>query len=330
MSKKLDEFGLIESYFAPLSAKGAFNLKDDAALIATNPDEELVITQDAVAEGIHFFADDPADVIAQKALRVNLSDLVAKGAKPVSFSLALGIGNNTDENWIADFANGLARDCQRFGISLNGGDTFRTGAGVIVSITAIGTVPQNTYTSRLGASVGDHLYVTGTIGNAALGLLGRQGKDLGLPEADTQFLTDHYLLPQPRLQCIDVIRQYASASMDISDGLVADIGKLCAASKTGFRLETDKIPFTHAVQSAIARNSKLLQTAITGGDDYEILFAVPPSHVEKMANIDLDLKLRVTPLGTLLEEAAGVTVVDRDGSPLHLEYAGYNHFGETG
>ena len=176
-------------------------------------------------KGVHFFSDDPPDLIAKKALRVNLSDLAAKGAKPKSFSLALGLGETWSEAWIAGFARGLAEDCEQFDIILNGGDTFRTGGGFVISVTALGEVPKGKYVSRLDANIGDLIFVTGTIGDGALGLLARQGKLNGLETAHIDHLQDRYWLPQPRTALASHIQKFASAAMDVSDGLVGDLEK---------------------------------------------------------------------------------------------------------
>jgi len=203
VSERPDEISLIAHYFAPLAGEGAFGLQDDAACLDPAPGKSWVMTQDAIAEGVHFGADDPPDQIAQKALRVNLSDLAAKGAKPRYFSLALGLADTWDEPWIAEFARGLAADCDAFDIALTGGDTFRSGGGFVISITAIGEVPRGEYVSRLGASPGDTLFVTGTIGDAYAGLLARQDKLVDIGRENRAFVEDRYLLPQPRCLRLD-------------------------------------------------------------------------------------------------------------------------------
>ncbi len=185
---KISEFSLIKKYFAPFAGEGTFDLQDDAAEIIPSDGSSLVITQDAISEGIHFFKDDAPSLIAKKALRVNLSDLAAKGATPKYISLALGLGNTWSEEWVKEFAKGLQEDCSEYGIRLTGGDTFRTGGGFVISITAIGEIPLGGYVSRLGANPEEILYVTGTIGDSALGLLARQIKFDCLSEEENKYL----------------------------------------------------------------------------------------------------------------------------------------------
>ncbi|MEM7215978.1 MAG: thiamine-phosphate kinase [Pseudomonadota bacterium] len=318
------EFEIIEKYFAPLSGDGSFSLKDDAAVVEHQPGCMLVITQDAVAEGIHFFGTDQPAHIAQKALRVNLSDLAAKGATPKCFSLALGLGNDWDEAWVENFANGLEEDCGRYGITLNGGDTFKTGTRFVVSITAFGDVPTGKYVSRLGARPGDAIFVTGTIGDGALGLLARQDKLPGLEADHKEYLTRRYLLPDPRIEIRELVREFASAAMDVSDGLVGDLAKLCAASHVSANINADKIPYSDATNAVLQDESKHVETALTGGDDYEILFSVPKLKLDEFEKMLPDLDLNVTRVGSI-HEGSEVTVFDRDGAVIEFEKTSYDH-----
>lgn len=324
---KISEFSLIKKYFAPFASKGALNLSDDAAEIIPSVGKSLVITQDAIAEGIHFFADDAPNLIAKKALRVNLSDLAAKGATPKYISLALGLANSWDEDWVAHFAKGLQEDCQTYGIELTGGDTFRTGGGFVISITAIGEIAHHQYISRLGAKAGDSLYVTGTIGDAALGLLARQKQFTSLNEEDNSTLIDRYLVPKPRTELTELLQKFASSSMDISDGLVGDLAKLCKASSVSASVETSKVPFSNAVLKLLKSESNSLQTALTGGDDYEILFTVSSDKLAAFDKAITDLPFPVTRIGTI-SSGQGVKVFDRDGELIEFDKTSYDHSGE--
>ena len=328
MAKKPGEFELIAQYFAPLSGQGSFNLFDDAALLTPKPNHSLVITQDAIAQDIHFFADDPPYLIAKKALRVNLSDLAAKGATPISFSLALGLANDWSEEWVSEFAKGLAQDCEQFNIDLSGGDTFKTNTGFIISITAIGEIPDGHYTSRLGASEGDAIFVTGTIGDGALGLLARQGKLKQVADDYLNYLTDRYLLPLPRTDFAPLIQEYASASMDISDGLVADLEKLCAASSVGAEIAIDNIPLSPAAKAVIELESDYLGRALTGGDDYEILFAVPQTKLSAFEEALIKFSIPVSQIGEITCEQE-VILFDSNGKKINFEKKGYDHSGEN-
>jgi len=328
MNSRPSEFSLISKYFAPLAGETGFNLGDDAALLPELENTRLVVTQDAIAENIHFFTDDPPDMIARKAIRVNLSDLAAKGATPRYISLALGLGNTWDEAWVECFARGLAADCQTFNLELTGGDTFRTGGGFVISVTAMGEVANGSYISRLGAGAGDVLCVTGTIGDAALGLQIRQRRLRALYRLHRDELVDRYLLPRPQTSFAPLIRDHASASMDISDGFLGDLEKLCVASQVGCHVQLNEIPLSQAVQSAIELESSLLETALSGGDDYEILFTVPQVKLnafEKAASLQ---DIRISRIGQITN-GAGIKVFDTTGELVEFEKTSYDHCGEN-
>jgi thiamine-monophosphate kinase len=328
MNSRPSEFSIIKKYFAPFASQGAFEFRDDASEIIPNEGKSLVITQDAIAEGIHFFSDDPPELIAKKALRVNLSDLAAKGATPKYISLALGLGKTWNEQWVAEFANGLKEDCEAYDIQLTGGDTFSTGAGFVISITALGEVPHDDYVSRLNAKAGDTLFVTGEIGDAALGLLAHERQIFGLKNEDNAYLINRYLLPQPRVAAVEIIREFASASMDISDGLIGDLEKLCQASEVGAALKFQYIPFSQATQNAISLESNLLETALTGGDDYEILFTVAEDNLMKFEKMINGSKIQFTRICTITS-GQGVKVFDRDGQLIEFEKSSYDHSGDN-
>ncbi len=229
---------LIARFFAPLATHpGALGLADDAAFIKPPPGCDLVLKTDAIIGGVHFFADDAAHTVASKALRVNLSDLAAKGARPLGFLLSLAIPKTIGDDWLADFANGLRGDAVLFGCPLFGGDTDRTPGPVTISIAMFGSVPEGTMVRRAGAKPGDRVFVSGTIGDAALGLALRNGggTDWKLNDAQRQHLLSRYLLPQPRNALAEAVRTHASAAMDVSDGLAGDFAKLCRASQRGGR-----------------------------------------------------------------------------------------------
>lgn len=328
MNSRPSEFSIIKKYFAPFASKRAFEFRDDAAEIIPSEGMSLVITQDAIAESVHFFSDDPPASIAKKALRVNLSDLAAKGATAKYISLALGLGETWNEEWVADFAKGLKEDCEAYVIELTGGDTFSTYGGFVISITAIGEVPLGDYVSRLNAKSGDAIFVTGFIGDAALGLFAHEKKLAGLHDEDNEYLMNRYLLPEPRLEFAEIIRKYATASMDISDGLIGDLEKLCQASKVGAELEIQKVPLSQAVQSAISLESDLLKTVLTGGDDYEILFTVAEKKLVEFESLIKGIEGPITRIGTI-NSGQGVKVFDRDGQLIEFEKTSYDHSGEN-
>ena len=325
----LSEDGLIARYFRPLaeSFPGAFGLKDDAAVIEPAPGEDLVVTTDALIAGVHFLPDDdPAD-IAYKALAVNVSDLAAKAAKPIAYSLALVLPRNVTESWIATFADGLRQAQAAFGIALSGGDTTTSPTGpLMISVAAFGGVPRGRTPRRAGAKPGDSLYVSGTIGDAALGLRLRRNdievRAWPIDSASRQGLIARFLRPEPRLALRDALLAHASAAMDISDGLAIDCARLCSASGVSVRIEAANVPLSPAAAQILAAEPALLETILTGGDDYEILAAIPPDHEKPFAEA---ARVAVTRIGMIGSEAAPLSIIGADGQPLALSRLGYDH-----
>src|SRR5690349_13131912 len=238
---------LIGRYFRPLArAPGAFGLLDDAAVITPPPAHDVVLKTDAIIGGVHFFPDDPANTVGRKALRVNLSDLAAKGAKPAGFLLSLAVPQSIDDAWLRDFADGLGADADRYACPLLGGDTDRTPGPVTITIAAFGTLPHASMVMRSGAKAGDAILVTGTIGDGALGVALRRDPAMGerwrLDKRMSDHLVDRYLVPEPRNAIADALRRYASAAMDVSDGLMGDLAKLCRASGVSAQVESARVP----------------------------------------------------------------------------------------
>jgi thiamine-monophosphate kinase len=327
----LDEDGLIAHYFRPLAtAPGAAQLLDDAATYTPPDNHEVVMTNDALVSNVHFFPDDPPDAIARKALRVNISDLAAKGAKPVGYLLALALPDNWTDGWLESFAEGLAVDQEEYGLSLFGGDTVRSAGQLWLSVTAFGIVPEGHVIRRQGAVAGQRLYVTGSIGDAALGLRLRKDKAFArrwqLDSRQRDHLLDRYLLPEPRPQAVPLLRQFASAAMDISDGLIGDIQRLCAASNVGAVIETERVPLSPAAQHAVTRDAAALSSVLTGGDDYEILCTVDADASEAFEQEAAEHGLRVTTIGTVTAPFSGHVKVVRQGRPLLLDKLAYRHF----
>src|SRR5471030_2844961 len=230
---------LIARFFAPIATHpGALGLSDDAAFIKPPPGCDLVLKTDAIIGGVHFFADDAASAVASKALRVNLSDLAAKGASPLGFLLSLALPKEIGDDWLAGFAEGLRGDAVLYGCPLFGGDTDRTPGPITISIAMFGSVPEGTMVRRAGAKAGDRVFVSGTIGDAALGLMLRKGATAWkLDTAQRQHLMSRYLLPQPRNALAEATRTHASAAMDVSDGLAGDLAKLCRVSKAAATID---------------------------------------------------------------------------------------------
>jgi len=314
------EFALIRKYFAPLAAgfSGALDLEDDAATYQVPSGQELVLTADALVEGRHYLASDPADLVARKMLRVNLSDLAAKGAKPVGYLMTIALGPDIDENWIARFAAGLAADQQEYGISLMGGDTVATPGPTTLSVTALGIVPTGRALRRKGARPGDRLFVSGTIGDGILGLKVLKGELFELAASQREALSDRYHLPQPRLDLGAALLAggQVTAAMDVSDGLVADAGHISDSSHCGLVIRADRVPLSPGAQEALAGDLDLLPVLFSGGDDYELLFT---------AGAGFNAPESVTEIGEVVA-GSGVTVLDRDGAEISMKAGGWQHF----
>jgi thiamine-monophosphate kinase len=318
---------LIARFFEPIATDpGALGLSDDAAFIKPPSGCDLVLKTDAIVGGVHFFAEDAARSVASKALRVNLSDLAAKGARPLGFLLSLAIPKDIREDWLGGFSEGLRDDAVLFGCPLFGGDTDRTPGPVTVSIAMFGSVPEGTMVRRAGAKPGDRVFVTGTIGDAALGLaLRSRNAKWNLSDAQHQHLVSRYLLPQPRNALAEVVRTHASSAMDISDGLVGDFGKLCRASGVASVINVARVPLSDAAKTVVAGEVAALELALTGGDDYEIICTVPEAKVESFRAAAKNAGITVAEIGDI-EEGDGARFTDDAGKPIVFKRASFSHF----
>ncbi|WP_407522212.1 thiamine-phosphate kinase [Methylobacterium oryzisoli] len=321
---------LIARYFAPLAGPGGLGLRDDAAVLTPTPGHDLVLTADAIVAGVHYFPDDPPASVAIKALGVNLSDLAAKGAAPRGFLLTLALSDGWDEGWLAAFCAGLGEAASRHGCPLLGGDTVRAAGPTLLSITALGEVPAGRMVRRFTAQAGDHLLVSGSIGDAALGLRLRREPDApwaaAIGEAHRRHLADRYLHPRPRLALAPALAAHARAGMDVSDGLAGDLAKMLRASGCSAEVEVAAVPLSAAVAAAVAEAPDLLATALTGGDDYEILCAVPPAAVAALTACAAEGGVPLTRIGTVTADRGTPRFRDRDGSPIRFGRASFSHF----
>ena len=323
------EDSLIARYFKPLATDpGAFGLADDAAVLKALG-HDIVVTTDALVEGVHFLAEDPADTIAQKALRVNLSDLAAKGADPAGFVLSLAL-RKADETWLTSFARGLGADAITFNCPLLGGDTVSTPGPLMISITAFGRAPQAKMIHRSGARPGDQVVVTGTIGDAVLGLdilnQGRVAAALADDTASRDMLVGRYRVPQPRNALAPAIRRHAHAAMDVSDGLAGDLAKLCAASGVSAVIDLKSIPLSKAAATALAAGAAKMDEIISGGDDYELLCAIPPDAFDEFARAAQAAGVAVSTIGTIIAGESVPKWLDAEGRELSLARTSYSHF----
>jgi thiamine-monophosphate kinase len=311
------EDSLIARYFKPIATDaGAFSLNDDAAVLKAQG-ADIVVTTDAIVEGVHFLAGDPPDTVARKALRVNLSDLAAKGATPAGFVLTLAL-RNADDAWLKPFAQALGEDAAQFGCPLLGGDTVSTPGPVMISVTAFGRVPQGRMIHRRGARAGDRVVVTGTIGDAALGLLAARGR------FRSAFLEKRYRLPEPRTKLGPRLIGVARATADVSDGLLADAGHVAAASGLAVHIERELVPLSTAARRIVEARSSLWANVLGGGDDYELVIAVPPRRRTALHAAAGAAGVKVTPIGHF-RRGKGVRLTV-DGREARVSRKGYVHF----
>jgi thiamine-monophosphate kinase len=321
-----DERDLIDRLFRPLAGPGSLDLLDDTALVVPPPGCDLVITKDMIAAGVHFLPGDPPETVARKALRVNLSDLAAKGAEPLGYLLGAGFGRRVGESWIEAFCDGLAADQEIYGIGLLGGDTIATSAGAVFSVTAIGTVPSGKMVKRSGGQPGDALYVTGTIGSAAAGLAIQSGAGdpwTGLAEPVKARFIERYRLPEPVMALAPILQLHASAAMDISDGLAGDCDKLIAASGCTAVINARAVPIDpELIPEAVEPD--VLAGLFIGGDDYQILAAISTSEESPFCAAAAGVGVAVTKIGRLVAGTGPVAVL-LDGEAMVLPARSYIH-----
>ncbi|WP_448189705.1 thiamine-phosphate kinase [Azospirillum sp. sgz301742] len=322
MTKPLGEFGRIDRFFKPLAAgfAGARGLADDAAVFGVPDGREIVVTADAMVAGVHFLASDPPGDIAAKLLRVNLSDLAAMGAEPLAYTLVTALPRELGEDWLAAFTAGLAEDQRRFGIHLAGGDSVSTSGPITLSVTAFGLVPQGQALPRRSERIGDPVFVTGRIGDAALGLQVVLGKLAG---PGMEPLVARLRRPDPRVTVGPRLRGLAVSCIDVSDGLVADLGHLVEESGCAAVLHAARVP----VPAVAGGDPALLALALTGGDDYELLFTAPEDARGELVALAAESGVAITEIGRTVAGPAGrVEVLDAQGEPLALPRRGWDHF----
>src|SRR4051794_3863024 len=321
------EDSLIARYFRPIATDpGAFGLDDDAAALKPSGDD-IVVTTDAIVEGVHFLPDDPPDTVARKALRVNLSDLAAKGTTPAGFVLTLAL-RHTDETWLKPFAAALGEDAQHYGCPLLGGDTVSTPGPLMISVTAFGRVPAGKMVHRSGAKPGDRVLVTGTIGDAALGLAVLRGGKIHAALADVsarELLIGRYRVPQPRTVLAAIVRDYASAAMDVSDGLAGDLTKLCGVSGVSAAIDLESIPLSNPARDLLSRDIVGIETLIAGGDDYEILCTVAEDRVDAFVQAAQRAGVATSSIGMIVAGTLAPKFLDGQGGEIVLKRRSYSH-----
>jgi thiamine-monophosphate kinase len=331
---RLGEFDIISRFFAPLAAgeAGALGLLDDAALVDLPPGKTMVVTTDAIVAGIHFPVEVEPKLIAGKLIGVNLSDLAAMGAQPLAYLLVLALPSAWSgcelENWLEVFTAGLAEHQAGHGISLIGGDTVATPGPLTLTMTALGSVERGRALRRQGAEVGDLVFVSGTIGDAALGLRVAKGKLPHLAADHRSALLDRLSTPRPRLGLGRRLCGVATAVADVSDGLIADLGRICAASGVSAVIDAERVPLSPAAAAAIGNDPALLPLALGGGDDYELIFTSPAAAAPRICVIAGELDLPLAMIGRIVgvSGADGPVRVLYHGAPFAVPIAGWQHF----
>ncbi|MFV3131030.1 thiamine-phosphate kinase [Niveispirillum sp. KHB5.9] len=325
----LGEFGRIERFFRPLAVgvPGAFDLTDDAAVLDVPYDQQLVVTTDAMVSGVHFLPqDNPAD-LGHKILAVNMSDLAAKGAEPLAYSLTTSLPKSIGDDWVEAFAKGLGEAQREFKVNLAGGDSVSTSGPLSLTITALGLVPRNRMIRRKGAKLGDALFVTGSIGDAALGLkLALGAPTQPVSDTDRAYLLSRLRRPTPRLDLVASLRVFGTAALDVSDGLVADLRHLALASKVRLQLDAQAVPMSGAALRLLLNTPSLRKAVLTGGDDYEIAFTAPADKAEDIAAAGINAGIKVTRIGKVIEGEPGLDVLGLEGAEADLGTGGWRHF----
>jgi thiamine-monophosphate kinase len=322
---ELGEFEQIARFFAPLAGPGGLGLLDDAALIDCRAGRELVVTADAIVAGVHYLPDDPPELVARKLLRVNLSDLAAMGARPLHYVLTTALPRELGPKWLARFAAGLGEDQRRFGVELLGGDSVGTVGPAVLSLTAIGEVAAGRAVRRSGAKPGDLLWLSGTIGDAYLGLRLLRGAYSGLAAQHHDYLIHRFRIPEPRTELGPRLSGLAHAMIDVSDGLLADLGHICETSRVAAVVELDLLPLSPAAMVVGQGDPAIRPRLATGGDDYELLFSASADAEQPLAALSSRLGIPITKIGRI-EPGAGVTLLDTDGRAITLDHTGYRHF----
>ena len=323
----VDEFDWIDRCLRPLAkdTPEAFDLLDDAAAVPARPGFDLVVSADAIVEGVHFRPDDPPDLIARKLLRVNLSDLAAKGAEPYAYMLTVAWPSRFGWPARLAFAEGLGADQAAFGLKLLGGDTTATPGPLITSATIFGWVPAGAMVRRSGAAPGDVVLVSGAIGDGWLGLAACD-QATGLDATHQDWLADRYRLPQPRTGLAKALRAHAHAAADVSDGLIADAGRIARASGVRIELDLDRLPLSPAAQAWLSSqpdHATARMNLASGGDDYEIVCTAPPGQATSLIEAASTVGIQLTAIG-LAQVGEGITVLV-GGHERAVTRAGWRH-----
>jgi thiamine-monophosphate kinase len=327
MNGKLGEFEIIKTYFSPLSRseKGAFNLTDDAAVIEIPDGFSMVVTTDTLVEGVHFLSEDLPENIAAKLLRVSLSDLAAMGSIPAYYNLSIATKSGTSSDWFKAFAEGLLADQMQFGITLIGGDTVATSGPLTLSLTAMGFVKKGNAISRGGAKSGDDIWVSGLIGDAALGLRAATGKLSFVSEKNKKYLISRYTKPVPQTLLGPKLSNHVNSAIDVSDGLIGDLDHICEISKLGADIQIDDIPLSRVAKSVVTEKPDYIDLILSGGDDFELLFTADESFRVIAKSLTKMLDVNLTKIGAMVDRRS-IEIFDKNGDKYFIQNNGYTHF----
>ena len=330
MAGRRSEFDRIDRFLKPLAAgfEGALGLADDAGVLSLPPSQRLVVTTDAMVEGVHYLAGEPPERLARKLLRVNLSDVAAMGATPYCYTLTLALPSDIEDEWLEAFVGGLASDQETFDIRLLGGDSVSTPGPAVLSVTAFGRVDNGRMIPRSGARPGDVVLVSGTVGDGALGLQVARDGVPGLGTSHADFLAVRYHLPDPRIRLGRDLLGMATAGADLSDGLIGDLGHICRASGVSAVVDADRVPLSPAARATIALDAKWRRVALAGGDDYELIVTAPRDASAAVQAAADRCGVPMTPVGRILEAEGGTPearMVDADGTVIS-GVEGWQHF----
>lgn len=325
----LSEFAIIDSVFRPLARRypESLALEDDAALLVPPAGHNIVLTADCITEGVHFLSDDPPDTVARKLIRTNLSDIAAMGARPLGVMLTVALRRDLAEDWLHAFGFGLRKDMETYNLPLLGGDTTTTPGPSTFSLTALGKVLPDRVLRRAGARTGEDVWVSGTIGDAAMGLRIRRDPDTYamIPETQRAMLVERYRVPQPRLDVGVGLRPIAGACIDVSDGLLADLGHICKASGRGATIRLDLLPLSGPVREAVTEGRVTWDDVVAGGDDYELLFTAGADVRAQVDGLARETGVPLTRIGSIGAASGGVVALQPDGAVWTPSRLGYEH-----
>lgn len=324
----MNEFSIIEKYFSPLTmgVPGASNLRNDGAVISFPKSSDLVVTSDTLNEGVHFMIGEDPEMIARKALRVNLSDLASMGATPVCYQLNIAFPEAPKQDWLARFSGALYEDNTHYDIYCSGGDTTGIKSDYLsISITAMGGVPKGKVIRRSDAQDGDALVLSGLVGDSVLGLkLLLEGEDPDTSEYKEAIM--RYRMPEPRVGIDDILRRYVNAAADISDGLIADSSHIAKASGLGLRIDLTALVFSEAVEKAVQNSRIKPEEVACGGDDYELILAVPTANLDALLSELRKRQLNPIVIGEYVDKALGIEIIGNGKYRIDDLMQGWQHF----